>query len=160
MKPAPFNPVQAAQGGQPRNLHATAVVIGDRGILIMGPSGAGKTTLALALLDHFGGLGGFARLVSDDQLFVSGVGARMVCKAPSAIEGLAEVHGIGPQPVAFERSAVIDLCLELAEGGTERLQEPDSLTVDGASIPKIRVPARNVAGALQVVLSMTKRNGA
>jgi serine kinase of HPr protein (carbohydrate metabolism regulator) len=149
-----------AQGGQPRNLHATAVVIGERGIVIVGPSGAGKTTLALALLDHFAGMGQFARLISDDQVFLSAKGARVVCRAPASIAGLAEVHGIGPQPVAHERSAVIDLCLELVEGETERFQGEASLSVDGCSIPKIRVPARNVPGALQVVLSMVVRGGA
>lgn len=160
MKPAPFNPVQAAQGGQPRNLHATAVLIGDRGILIMGPSGVGKTTLALALLDHFTGLGGFARLVSDDQIFVSVAGGRLVCNAPASIEGFAEVPGIGPQDIDFERSAVIDLCLELIEGETERFQEQASLTIESVSIPKIGVPSRNVRAALQIVLSMANRNGA
>lgn len=149
-----------AHGGQPRNLHATAVVIGERGILVMGPSGAGKTTLALSLLDHFAGVGQFARLISDDQIFLSAKGARVVCRAPASIAGLAEVHGIGPQPVAHERSAVIDLCLELVEGETERFQEQASLGVDGCSIPKIMVPARNVPGALQVVLSMVVRGGA
>lgn len=149
-----------AQGGQPRNLHATAVVIGERGIVIVGPSGAGKTTLALALLDHFAGVGQFARLISDDQVFLSAKGARVVCRAPASIAGLAEVHGIGPQPVAYERSAVIDLCLELVEGQTERFQEQASLSVDGCSIPKIRVPARNVPAALQIVLSMVVRRDA
>ena len=149
-----------AQGGQPRNLHATAVVIGERGIVIIGPSGAGKTTLALALLDHVAGLGGFARLIADDQLFVSVAGGRIVCKAPPPIAGLAEVHGIGPQPVAYERSAVIDLCLELVEGETERFQEQASLTIEGISIPKIMVPARNVPAALQIVLSMVVRRDA
>jgi serine kinase of HPr protein (carbohydrate metabolism regulator) len=149
-----------AHGGQPRNLHATAVLIGDRGILVMGPSGAGKTTLALALLDHFAGVGQFARLISDDQVFLSAKGARVVCRAPASIAGLAEVHGIGPQPVAYERSAVIDLCLELVEGKPERFQEQASLTIESVAIPKIMVPARNVPAALQIVLSMVVRRDA
>ena len=31
-------------------LHATAVVYGEHGVLILGPSGSGKSALALALL--------------------------------------------------------------------------------------------------------------
>lgn len=54
-----------------RNLHGTAVVLGDRGVLITGPSGSGKTTLALALVEACRVLGHFARLVSDDQVWVT-----------------------------------------------------------------------------------------
>ncbi len=46
------------------NIHGTALVLGDRGILVTGPSGSGKTTLALALVGHFCTHGRFARLVA------------------------------------------------------------------------------------------------
>ena len=85
----------------PRNIHATALLAGDCGLLITGASGAGKSTLALALIGHFRSLGLFSRLVADDQLFISGHGGRLVCQAPPTIAGLAEVAGIGPQPLAF-----------------------------------------------------------
>ncbi len=96
----------------PRNIHATALLAGDCGLLITGASGAGKSTLALALIGHFRSLGLFSRLVADDQLFISGHGGRLVCQAPPTIAGLAEVAGIGPQPLAFEKEAVIDLCVQ------------------------------------------------
>ena len=56
----------------PDNLHASAVVLGDRGIVIAGESGAGKTQLALELLSHARSFGLFARLVADDQIFPVG----------------------------------------------------------------------------------------
>ncbi|MEO1532556.1 MAG: serine kinase, partial [Pseudomonadota bacterium] len=48
----------------PDPLHASAVALGERGLLILGPSGAGKTRLALELV----ALG--AELVADDRVIV------------------------------------------------------------------------------------------
>ena len=53
------------------NFHATAVVLGDRGIVIAGEPGMGKTQLALDLISHARTQGRFARLVADDQIFLS-----------------------------------------------------------------------------------------
>ncbi|RUX64203.1 HPr kinase/phosphorylase, partial [Mesorhizobium sp. M7A.F.Ca.US.014.04.1.1] len=63
---------------QPENIHATMVLIGERGILITGASGSGKTALALALIDHCRQRGSFARLVGDDQLFVGAHAGRLL----------------------------------------------------------------------------------
>jgi serine kinase of HPr protein (carbohydrate metabolism regulator) len=149
-------PSSSGWSEQRRNIHATALLIGDRGILIIGPSGAGKTTLALALVDHFGGKGQFSRLVADDQLLVDGCGGRLVCRAPASIAGLAEVAGIGPRSIAFERAAVIDLCLELVVGETERFQAESSVTVAGFPVPRIVVPVRNIPAAMQIVSNTLK----
>ena len=51
----------------PLRLHASAVVIGEAGILIRGPSGAGKSSLALALIGLARQQGRFARLIADDR---------------------------------------------------------------------------------------------
>lgn len=136
----------------PRNLHATALLAGDRGLLIMGPSGSGKTALALALIDHFRGRGLYSRLVADDQLFVAGHAGRLVCTAPSTIAGLVEVPPIGPQEIAFEPAAAIDLCLRLVpETEMARFQEEASENVAGCALPCLHIAARNVAAALPVV---------
>lgn len=137
---------------KPPNIHGTAILIGERGVLITGPSGAGKTTLALALLDHYRIRGLFSRLVGDDQLFAAAHGSRLVCRAPASIAGLAEVHGIGPRPLAFEPAAVIDLVVRLVEPAEmARLQDEATETIDGCRMPRIDVARQNVTAALPVL---------
>jgi serine kinase of HPr protein (carbohydrate metabolism regulator) len=139
---------------QPENIHATALLIGDRGILVSGASGSGKTTLALALVEHCRPRGLFARLVGDDQLFVEGYAGRLVCRAPAAIAGLAEVPGLGPRPLPFEAACVIDLHLRLLPGAeTVRFQEDAASTIAGCLVPRIDLVERNVTAALPAVMA-------
>jgi len=137
---------------QPKNIHATAVLIGERGVLIVGPSGSGKTSLALALIDHCRARGHFSRLIGDDQLFAANHGGRLVCRAPATIAGLAEVPGLGPRPLSFEPAGVIDLVVRLvARHEMARFQEECADTVAGCLVPRIDVVECNVAAALPAV---------
>ena len=143
-----------ASAKQPQNIHGTAILIGDRGVLVTGPSGSGKTTLALALIGHCRGRGLFSRLIADDQLFAAAHGGRLVCHAPASIAGLAEVHGIGPQKMSFEPSAVIDLVVRLVpQGEMARLQDEATETIAGCAVPRIDVVRQNVAAALPALLA-------
>jgi serine kinase of HPr protein (carbohydrate metabolism regulator) len=134
------------------NIHATALLLGDRGVLICGLSGSGKTTLALTLIGQFSAAGRFARLVGDDQLFVHSPAGRLVVSSPETIAGLAEVHGLGPRPLPHQPSAVIDLVVRLvAEAEAPRLPEPQTETLAGVVLPRLDLPARNsTASALAV----------
>src|SRR5580693_1856546 len=69
--------------------HATTVAIDGRGVLLRGPSGSGKSDLALRLIDAG------ARLVADDQSELSRHGETIIVRAPAAIAGLIEVRGVG-----------------------------------------------------------------
>jgi serine kinase of HPr protein (carbohydrate metabolism regulator) len=136
------------------NIHATAILIGDRGILITGPSGSGKTTLALALVDHCCAHGWFSRLVADDQLLVAGCAGRLVGCAPAAIAGLVEVPGFGPKPAPFEPSGVLDLHIRLVPADEmTRFQEDFNEPIAGCPVPRIDLAQRNVTAALPAVMS-------
>jgi serine kinase of HPr protein (carbohydrate metabolism regulator) len=136
----------------PANIHATALVLGDRGLLIRGASGSGKTTLALALIAGFQSHGRFARLVGDDQLFASERGGRLLVHAPGAIAGLAEIRGIGPHPLPFLPRAVIDRVVWLVlEAEAPRLADPRSEAIAGVELPRLDLAARNAAATAPAV---------
>ena len=136
-----------------RNMHATALVLGTRGVIVSGASGLGKTSLALHLVERFATAGRFARIVSDDQVFLENRNGRLVCHAPAAIAGRVEVRGYGPTPVATERSCVVDLFVRLAEGAAPRLPERAFGTIEGCRIEALTLAARDAPGAANAILA-------
>jgi len=144
----------AAPRAPPANIHATAVLLGDRGVVLLGRSGSGKTTLALALVARARAAGRHGALVSDDRLLVHAASGRLIVAAPKAIEGLAEIYGLGPRAVRFEPRTVVDLAVRLVpEADMPRMPEPESIELAGVGIASIPVSERNIAMAVPVVFS-------
>lgn len=136
------------------NIHATALVIGDRGVLITGASGSGKTTLALALVAAAHAAGRFAALIADDRVLLSARGARLVCVAPPAIAGLVEVRGRSPQAIATLPDAVVDLVVALVpQADAPRFAEESEAEIEGCAVPRLTLAERNVNGALAAIQS-------
>ena len=106
-------------------MHASAVLVGARAVLIRGPSGSGKSRLALDLIEA-GRTGAllFARLVADDRVHLEAIGGRLLARPAEALAGLIEVRGIGLLRVVQEPCAVVGLVVDLAAADAERL--PDS----------------------------------
>lgn len=155
----------ARQGMPPDaiNIHATMVVLGDRGIAITGPSGSGKSLLALTLISQWRGAGRFARLVGDDQVFVAGRAGRLVAYAPPNIAGLAEVRGFGPARAPYEPSAVVDCVVDLGDQENESVTASDgTIELAGAVLPIFRLPSRRITAATlaveAIVASMLRPN--
>jgi HPr kinase/phosphorylase len=94
-------------------LHASAVVIGEAGILISGSSGAGKSSLALALLAAAENAGLFARLVGDDRIGIACRGTRLIASAHPMILGKIERRGQGIFEIPFLAAAIVRLVIEL-----------------------------------------------
>src|SRR5262245_25455010 len=106
----------------PASVHACAVLVGARAILIRGPAGSGKSRLALALI-HAAETGRlpFARLIADDRVRLEARNGRLLAWAPDTIAGLIEVRGLGIRRVAYEPMAVVGLMVDLAAPDSERL---------------------------------------
>lgn len=138
----------------PQNLHATAVLLGDRGVLIAGESGAGKTTLALTLVDFFLRSGRFARLVSDDQVLIAAANGRILCSVPSAIAGLVEAYGVGPKPVESEPRMIADLIVQLVPASdAQRFPEDKAESLVGCSVACLELADGNAQAAVFAVAS-------
>ncbi|MEM7445217.1 MAG: HPr kinase/phosphatase C-terminal domain-containing protein [Pseudomonadota bacterium] len=113
----------AARADQARsatiNIHATCVAIGEMGVLLRGPSGTGKSDLALRLIE------GGADLVADDRVDIRRDGGRVMASAPSALAGLIEATGLGPLEVANRAEVAIGLIVDLVPRcELERMPEP------------------------------------
>jgi serine kinase of HPr protein (carbohydrate metabolism regulator) len=129
------------------SIHASAVLVGARAVLIQGPPGAGKSRLALALLQAArSGQLGFARLVADDRVLIEPSGGRLLARPAPALAGLIEVRGLGVRRVPHEPVAVVGTVLELAAADASRLPEPASRKIE---IARIRLPRLAVAAGVE-----------
>ena len=88
-------------------LHATCVAIDGRGVLLIGGSGAGKSDLALRLIDRG------AELVSDDGTIIEARDGRLYATAPTTIAGRIEVRGLGIIDLPARAEAPLALILAL-----------------------------------------------
>jgi HPr kinase/phosphorylase len=127
-------------------VHATAVSISGEAILIRGEPGAGKSTLALQLIEMPGsGLGDgilHASLISDDQTNLTVNGGKIWCSAPPTLLGLLEVRGVGILKVKSAAPAALKLIIDLVRADEAR-RLPDvndeKLVLLGLPIPHIRL---------------------
>lgn len=111
---------------QRANIHATAIVVGTRGILFTGPSGSGKSMLAFACLSAARRQGVFSALVADDQVFVSRENDRLVAHRPQTIAGLIELRGSGIIEVDSAPSAALDLAVRVLSSPNDERYPPDN----------------------------------
>lgn len=132
-------------------VHATCVAIDGLGILLRGPSGSGKSDLALRLIDEG------AQLVSDDYTMLETRGGHLIATAPESIKGMLEVRGLGILPVPAKPRVVIGLIVDLVtDAPIERLPEPDAVTIDGTGalpIPRVRIAPLEASAAAKVRLA-------
>jgi HPr kinase/phosphorylase len=130
-------------------VHATSVALGGDGILLRGPSGSGKSDLALRLIDEG------ARLVADDQTEIERAGDRLVMRAPASIAGQMEVRGLGIVGVAAVPSAPLRLVVDLvALEAVERLPEPLSCSFLGLGVPLLRLAPFTVSATAKLRLAL------
>lgn len=118
-------------------IHASAVLVGTRGILIRGPSGSGKSLLALSLLQRMP----FARLVGDDRIHLETAHGRLLMRPAATLQGLIEIRGLGIRQVPFEGVAVAHLAVDLAASDAERLPSEAATTtvIDGVPLARLAV---------------------
>lgn len=131
-------------------LHASTVAIDGRAVLISGPSGSGKSDLALRLIDR-----GFV-LVSDDQTIVKKDGDRLLATAPPTIAGKLEVRGIGIVDMERIESVPIALVVELRSEIQRLPDDSRERLILGVKVPLISVDATAASAASKVALALNR----
>ncbi len=130
-------------------LHATTVSVGGRAVLIEGSSGAGKSDLALRLIDRG------AVLVSDDYSLVHRVGSSLMATPPTNIAGKIEVRGLGI--VDLPHAAEAKVALIVALGEPTRLPEPGrSRQVLGIDVPLLVIEGHEASAPIKVELALSR----
>jgi HPr kinase/phosphorylase len=135
------------------NIHATGLVLDKIGIVFRGPSGSGKSILALQLMDEWEARGLDAKLVSDDRIDIEAGKAGLTMYAPKAIEGLVELRGRGIVSRPFVSKAPVHLVVDMVDT-LERMVEEDALEteLEGVTLPRCPVPRAGIIDSRHQIL--------
>jgi serine kinase of HPr protein (carbohydrate metabolism regulator) len=136
------------------SIHASAVLVGDRAVLIRGPSGSGKSRLAFDLI-LAGRAGHIAptTLIGDDRVHVWPKGAELMIGPVPALAGLIEVRGLGILRCDFAAEAAAGLVVDLDAADAERLPPPEALQISIKGILVPRIPVQPGFSGLPLVVA-------
>lgn len=139
-------------------LHATAVAVGHRAIIIRGPSGSGKSDLALRCLSVPTSqlVTAPARLIADDQVLVRRDGSALIVSAPPTLLGRLEVRGLGILEIDPEQRARAVLIADLvARTEIERYPDPwPTVEILGLRLPVLRICAFDASAPIKVLAAL------
>jgi serine kinase of HPr protein (carbohydrate metabolism regulator) len=125
-------------------IHASAVLVGAKAVLIRGPSGSGKSRLAFALLQAArAGQLPFARLVADDRALLEAANGRLLVRPAPVLEGLLELRGSGILELEAEPVAAVGWVVDLQAEDAARLPEKAAqlAEIGGIALPRLAVAA-------------------
>jgi HPr kinase/phosphorylase len=139
-------------------LHATAIAVGQRAIIIRGPSGSGKSDLALRCLalPTSALLASPARLVADDQVILTRHGLALNVTAPQPLLGRLEVRGLGILELAPEQSAKAVLVVDLVDKSKiERYPDPwPTVEILGLQLPLLQISGLESSAPLKILTAL------
>lgn len=123
------------------NIHASCVTLKNKGILLLGDSGSGKSDLTLRLIEQCN-----AKLVADDRVDLSVKNNNIIASCPKNIQGLLEVRGVGIVKYPFYKKTNLKLVINLSSDRPERLPKREYYIFERIKVPLIRLnPAENSA---------------
>ncbi len=138
-------------------VHGTAIAANGWGILIVGPSGSGKSDLALRCISGEG-LGWFGRfqLVSDDQVLLAPLDTGLRLSPPASIAGKLEVRGVGIVDVEHVGEARLWLVARLVNEPVERLPGTNNSyeDINGCQVRHLDVCPFEASAPIKLALSL------
>jgi serine kinase of HPr protein (carbohydrate metabolism regulator) len=141
--------------GESATIHASAVKVGERAVLIRGPSGSGKSRLALELiLAGRAGVIAKAELIGDDRVYLSAEAGALMVRPAENLAGLLEVRGLGIRRLPYANEAAVSLVVDLDAEDAARLPEARSLEIVLDGVKCRRIPIGKGFAALPVVTAM------
>lgn len=114
------------------NLHASCIAYHGKGLLILGASGKGKSSLALQLI----ALG--ADLVADDRTDITVKQGCLRASPPTTLQGLIEARGIGILRIPFQQDIALTAVVDLDRLETDRLPPQRQINLLGISLDLIQ----------------------
>ena len=128
-------------------VHGTCVELGGVGILLLGPSGSGKSDLALRVIDCGGAL------IADDQVSIECVSGCLVAHAPAELRGILEVRGIGLVDLPFSQQTSVSVVFELVKRGeVERMPRSKHWECLGVKVPSYRIDPLSASACAKIRL--------
>lgn len=118
-------------GADGETIHATAVAFGRRAVLILGPAGSGKSSLALELMAHG------ATLIADDAVTIRTGGGSVLAYAPESIHGRIEARGIGVLAAQPAGPTPVALVVDMGQLETERLPPRREVEIAGVTVAAV-----------------------
>lgn len=137
-----------------RYIHASALILGDFGLLLRGPSGAGKSAIALQLISDWRARGAFAALVGDDRISLEARHGRLIARPHPSITGLIEARGLGLLRIEHEPACVLRAAIDLLAPGElpKRYPDEDEATarLSGVTLPRMLENAASVGAVARI----------
>lgn len=135
------------------NIHATCVAVASRGVILLGPSGTGKSDLALRLIERG------AVLVADDRCDLWTEQGQLWCAPPEILAGRIEVRGVGIVENPFVAPAPVLLAVRLADR-YERMPSHGLIEmVAGVAVPSLQMAAFEGTAPYKIELALAQQGG-
>lgn len=131
-------------------VHGTAVSIDNSGILILGPSGSGKSDLALQLIDRG------ASLISDDQVVTYRSNKVITLEPPKNIAGKIEIYALGVIEMPFVANVPLSMIVDLSKKPSRYPFDNPNRQYLGIDVPTVTIDTNRATTAIKVELALQR----